>query len=193
MSTAEMGGRSRDLVLAFGGRSNIKSLDACITRLRISVNDPSLVDDARLKALGAAGVVRVGNGVQAIFGPLSENMKTDMQEYQKSAGSDADLPVAGVAAAAPSAAPAPAAVAAQDTAQQKARAEKIRAALGGAANIVKLEPLAATRLRVALGDASRLDGAALKAAGVPATQALSNGEVDLIVGLEAENLAGAMR
>ncbi|KAK48337.1 PTS glucose transporter subunit IIBC [Caballeronia sp. LZ029] len=187
------GGRSRDLVLAFGGRSNIKSLDACITRLRISVNDPSLVDDARLKALGAAGVVRVGNGVQAIFGPLSENMKTDMQEYLKSAGSDADLPVAGVAAAAPEAAPAPAAVAAQDTAQQKARAEKIRAALGGAANILKLEPLAATRLRVALGDASRLDGAALKAAGVPATQALANGEVDLIVGLEAENLAGAMR
>ncbi|GJH09949.1 PTS glucose transporter subunit IIBC [Caballeronia novacaledonica] len=187
------GGRSRDLVLAFGGRSNIKSLDACITRLRISVNDPSLVDDARLKALGAAGVVRVGNGVQAIFGPLSENMKTDMQEYLKSAGSDADLPVAGVTAAAPEAAPAPAAVAAQDTAQQKARAEKIRAALGGAANILKLEPLAATRLRVALGDASRLDGAALKAAGVPATQALANGEVDLIVGLEAENLAGAMR
>lgn len=187
------GGRSRDLVLAFGGRSNIKSLDACITRLRISVNDPSLVDDARLKALGAAGVVRVGNGVQAIFGPLSENMKTDMQEYLKSAGSDADLPVAGVAAAAPEAAAAPAAVAAQDTAQQKARAEKIRAALGGAANILKLEPLAATRLRVALGDASRLDGAALKAAGVPATQALANGEVDLIVGLEAENLAGAMR
>jgi PTS system glucose-specific IIC component len=187
------GGRSRDLVLAFGGRSNIKSLDACITRLRISVNDPSLVDDARLKALGAAGVVRVGNGVQAIFGPLSENMKTDMQEYLKSAGSDADLPVAGVTAAAPEAVPAPAAVAAQDTAQQKARAEKIRAALGGAANILKLEPLAATRLRVALGDASRLDGAALKAAGVPATQALANGEVDLIVGLEAENLAGAMR
>ncbi|CAL8478179.1 PTS glucose transporter subunit IIBC [Caballeronia sp. S22] len=187
------GGRSRDLVLAFGGRSNIKSLDACITRLRISVNDPSLVDDARLKALGAAGVVRVGNGVQAIFGPLSENMKTDMQEYLKSAGSDADLPVAGVAAAATEAVPAPAAVAAQDTAQQKARAEKIRAALGGAANILKLEPLAATRLRVALGDASRLDGAALKAAGVPATQALANGEVDLIVGLEAENLAGAMR
>lgn len=188
------GGRSRDLVLAFGGRSNIKSLDACITRLRISVNDPSLVDDARLKALGAAGVVRVGNGVQAIFGPLSENMKTDMQEYLKSAGSDADLPVAGVAVPATEAAPpAPAAVAVQDTAQQKVRAEKIRAALGGAANILKLEPLAATRLRVALGDASRLDGAALKAAGVPATQALANGEVDLIVGLEAENLAGAMR
>ncbi|SAK84910.1 PTS system N-acetylglucosamine-specific transporter subunit IIBC [Caballeronia pedi] len=192
MSTG-VGGRSRDLVLAFGGRSNIKSLDACITRLRITVNDPSLVDDARLKALGAAGVLRVGNGVQAIFGPLSENMKTDMQEYLKTAGSDAELPVAGAPAGATEAVVAPAAVAAQDTAQQKARAEKIRAALGGAANILKLEPLAATRLRVALGDASRLDASALKAAGVAATQALGNGEMDLIVGLEAENLAGVIR
>ncbi|KDR32309.1 MULTISPECIES: PTS glucose transporter subunit IIBC [Caballeronia] len=195
VSSSGVGGRSRDLVLAFGGRSNIKSLDACITRLRITVNDPSLVDDARLKALGAAGVVRVGNGVQAIFGPLSENMKTDMQDYLKTAGSDADLPVASAAstATASDAMSAPAAAPAQDAAQQKARAEKIRAALGGAANILKLEPLAATRLRVALGDASRLDGAALKAAGVPATQPFANGELDLIVGLEAENLAGAMR
>ncbi|MFM0323112.1 PTS glucose transporter subunit IIBC [Caballeronia glebae] len=194
VSSSGVGGRSRDLVLAFGGRSNIKSLDACITRLRISVNDPSLVDDARLKALGAAGVVRVGNGVQAIFGPLSENMKTDMQEYLKTAGSDADLPAAGASAAVASDAVSASTVAPErDTALQKARAEKIRAALGGAANILKLEPLAATRLRVALSDASRLDGAALKAAGVPATQALANGEVDLLVGLEAENLAGAMR
>jgi len=193
VSTAGAGGRSRELVLAFGGRSNIKSLDACITRLRISVNDPALVNDGKLKALGAAGVVRVGNGVQAIFGPLSENMKTDMEDYLKTAGAEADLAPGGapVAAAAPVAATA--AAAASNPTQQKARAEKIRAALGGASNIKKLEALAATRLRVALTDNSRLDAAALKAAGVPATQSLNNGEYDLIVGLGAENLAGAMR
>jgi glucose PTS system EIICB or EIICBA component len=198
-STVGAGGRSRELVLAFGGRSNIKNLDACITRLRISVNDPALVDEGKLKALGAAGVMRVGNGVQAIFGTLSENMKTDMQEYLKTAGSEADLapaekPVAHapapVAAAAASAA---SAASAHSPTQQNARAEKIRAALGGAANIKKLEALAFTRLRVALSDASRLDPVALKAAGVPATQSLANGEFDLIVGLEAENLADAMR
>lgn len=74
-----------------------------------------------------------------------------------------------------------------------ARAESIRAALGGAANIRKLDALAATRLRVELADASRIDAAALKAAGVATTQALKNGAVDLIVGLDAANLAGAMR
>jgi glucose PTS system EIICB or EIICBA component len=192
MSTQGEGGRSRDLVLAFGGRSNITSLDACITRLRISVKDPVLVNDARLKALGAAGVVRVGNGVQAIFGPLSENMKTDMQEYLKTAGSDADLSVAAAPASA-SVATAMQSAPSQDSVQQTARAEKIRAALGGAANIVKLEALAATRLRVMLSDASRIDGDALKSAGVPAMQTLANGEVDVIVGLDAPALASAMR
>ncbi len=191
--TGGAGGRARELVLAFGGRANIKTLDACITRLRISVNNPALVDDARLKALGAAGVLHIGDAVQAIFGPLSENMKTDMQEYLKSAGSDADLPAA--AAPAPTGAtpaaeqPAPLADATQHTAQ----AEKIRAALGGAANIKTLEALAATRLRVALADTSRIDLDALKAAGVPATQTLRNGELDLIVGLGANNLASSMR
>ncbi|MFM0529472.1 PTS glucose transporter subunit IIBC [Paraburkholderia strydomiana] len=197
VSTAGVGGRSRELVLAFGGRSNIDSLDACITRLRISVKNPALVNEGKLKALGAAGVVRVGNGVQAIFGPLSENMKTDMHEYLKTAGSEADLAADGTAVAEAAASTATAIGSAQasahSTTQQAARVEKIRAALGGVANIQKLDALAATRLRVGLRDASQLDTAALKAAGVPATQTLTNGEFDLIVGLDAPNLAGAMR
>ncbi|MDP9647960.1 PTS glucose transporter subunit IIBC [Paraburkholderia caledonica] len=197
VSTAGVGGRSRELVLAFGGRSNIDSLDACITRLRISVKNPALVNEGKLKALGAAGVVRVGNGVQAIFGPLSENMKTDMHEYLKTAGSEVDLAADGTAvaeAAAPTAtAIGSAQASAHSTTQQAERVEKIRAALGGVANIRKLDALAATRLRVGLRDASQLDTAALKAAGVPATQTLTNGEFDLIVGLDAPNLAGAMR
>ena len=77
--------------MAFGGRDNITSLDACITRLRVAVKDPSKVDQARLKSMGAAGVMMVGGGVQAIFGPLSENMKTGMQEYLRSTGAEADL------------------------------------------------------------------------------------------------------
>jgi PTS system glucose-specific IIC component len=200
LAASGTGGRPRELVHAFGGRSNITSLDACITRLRISVKDPARVDEAKLKALGAAGVMRVGNGVQAIFGPLSENLKTDMQEYLKTAGSDADLAPAGMpvtpgepVASAGATAAAVLAGSAQSSAQQIARAEKIRAALGGASNIIKLDALAATRLRVELSDVSRIDAAALKAAGVPATQALKNGAIDLLVGLGAENLAGAIQ
>lgn len=180
-------GKARDLVIAFGGRANIKSLDACITRLRIAVADPAKVDQARLKALGASGVVVVGNGIQAIFGPLSENMKGDMEDYLKSTGAEADL----VAPAASAAAPAAAAVGAN--AQQKARAEKIRAALGGAGNVKKLEALAATRLRVELADAGKMDAAALKNAGVQATMPVEGGAMHLIVGLDADALAAALR
>lgn len=81
-------GMAPDLVAAFGGRSNITSLDACITRLRISVREIAKVDNARLKALGATGVVVVGQSAQAIFGTRSENLKSDMDVYLKETQED---------------------------------------------------------------------------------------------------------
>ncbi len=74
---------TKELVAAFGGKTNIKSTDACITRLRIQIEDQDKVDEAKLKALGAAGVVRVGTGVQAIFGGNSDVYKTQMLDYMK--------------------------------------------------------------------------------------------------------------
>ena len=68
---------------AMGGQSNIAHLDACITRLRVSVNDIKQVDKAQLKKLGAAGVLEVGNNIQAIFGPRSETIKGQMQDIIK--------------------------------------------------------------------------------------------------------------
>ncbi len=70
-----------NLVAAFGGKANITGLDACITRLRVSVADIDKVDQARLKQLGAAGVLVVGGGVQAIFGTKSDNLKSDMDVW----------------------------------------------------------------------------------------------------------------
>lgn len=83
IETLSQGGseRAAALVMAFGGRTNITSLDACITRLRISVADVVKVDQAILKQLGARGVVVVGSGVQAIFGTQSYNLKTEMDDY----------------------------------------------------------------------------------------------------------------
>ncbi|MDE1929637.1 MAG: PTS glucose transporter subunit IIBC, partial [Burkholderiales bacterium] len=85
-AAAGASGRAADLVAAFGGAANLASLDACITRLRVGVADIGRVDQGRLKALGAAGVMVVGQSVQAVFGPLSENLKTDMEEYMKRHG-----------------------------------------------------------------------------------------------------------
>ena len=71
------------LIEAFGGKENIKSLDACITRLRISVNNPDNVDKEKIKSHGATAVVVVGQNMQAIFGPQSDNIRTEMQEAMK--------------------------------------------------------------------------------------------------------------
>ena len=71
---------AEQLIAAFGGRENLVSVDACITRLRVEVADKGKVDKARLKNLGAAGVVEVGNSVQAVFGTQAEALKSDIQD-----------------------------------------------------------------------------------------------------------------
>lgn len=65
---------------AMGGKENIKHLDACITRLRVEVNEKSQVDVESLKQLGSSGVLEVGNNMQAIFGPKSDQIKHDMAQ-----------------------------------------------------------------------------------------------------------------
>lgn len=65
---------------AMGDKENIKHLDACITRLRVTVHDKNKVDKDALKKLGAAGVLEVGNNMQAIFGPISEGLKEQIQD-----------------------------------------------------------------------------------------------------------------
>ena len=71
---------AEQLIAAFGGRENLVNVDACITRLRMDVADTSKVDQARLKALGAAGVIEVGNSVQAVFGTQAEALKNDIND-----------------------------------------------------------------------------------------------------------------
>ena len=71
---------AQQVLTAFGGFENITSVDACITRLRISVKDKTKVDKAKLKALGAAGVLEVGDNMQAIFGTRAEILKGEILE-----------------------------------------------------------------------------------------------------------------
>jgi glucose PTS system EIICBA or EIICB component len=70
--------KAYNILKALGGKENISSLDACITRLRVGVNNKGMVNKAELQALGASGVLEVGNGVQAIFGPTSDTIKNQI-------------------------------------------------------------------------------------------------------------------
>jgi PTS system glucose-specific IIC component len=183
-SGAPQGGRARELVLAFGGRGNIASLDACITRLRVAVRDPALVREPALKALGASGVMAVGNGIQAVFGPLSENLKTDMEEYLRTSDADGEVRNAPTSAL-------PAVAAAIEPWVREA-AGPLLAALGGRANLRRLEAVAFTRLRVELADARRFDEAAARIAGVKAVMTVAPGVLHLIVGDKAAQFAAAL-
>jgi PTS system glucose-specific IIC component len=79
------------LVAAFGGPSNITSLDACITRLRVEVQKPENVDLEGLKKLGAVGVFVAGKGVQAVFGTKSDNLRSEMAQHLKTVYGSAPL------------------------------------------------------------------------------------------------------
>ena len=177
-------GMASRLVAAFGGASNIRSLDACITRLRVQLADTSRASPEALKALGASGVMKVGDGMQAIFGTRSENLKTDMEEYMKAAGA--------AVAASPVSKPAAVSRSITVTPQHRTRAAAIAAALGGKDNIESVEAVAITRLRVALRDEKRIDERALERAGAGGVMHVSDGVVHVIVGEDAEGYAAAL-
>lgn len=68
------------ILQALGGKTNLAELDACITRLRVSVKQMQSVDQAMLKRLGASGVMVVGDNLQIVFGPKSDQLKTEIQQ-----------------------------------------------------------------------------------------------------------------
>lgn len=68
------------ILLALGGPDNVEEVDACITRLRVSVKDPSQVDKDRLRKIGAAGVFEVSGGVQAVYGGKAVLYKNAINE-----------------------------------------------------------------------------------------------------------------
>lgn len=72
---------SEAITRGLGGKKNISDVDCCATRLRCTVKDASLVNDAILKATGASGVVHKGNGVQVIYGPNVTVIKSNLEDY----------------------------------------------------------------------------------------------------------------
>jgi PTS system glucose-specific IIC component len=178
------------LVRAFGGRSNIASLDACITRLRVKLNDVTKANTDKLKALGAAGVVVVGDGVQAIFGTQSENLKTEMQEYLKTAGPEADEVEPPSPVHAPPAAGVIVKLRDPDAARKSAA---WLAALGGPKNVERIDACAETRLRVVLRDESLAFDSTLRGAGIEAVIKLPAKTWHLLAGLNADQYAAEMR
>lgn len=188
-----IGGLSHQLTLAFGGKSNIETLDACITRLRVGVVDIAKTDQLALKRLGASGVVVVGDNVQAIFGPRSENLKTDMEAYLQTAGAEAEVSGAQLIVEHEVDDSIAAVEAKQEKPLQPETVAALLVGLGGPENIQRIDAFAETRLRLELKDSAELDKQALESAGVSGIMELAGHTLHLIVGLKARDYAKAMQ
>jgi PTS system N-acetylglucosamine-specific IIC component len=73
---------------ALGGKENVQSVEGCITRLRLFVNDPNQIDDARLKSLGASGVIKRGKVAQVVMGTQSDRIASRMNRIMKGGSTD---------------------------------------------------------------------------------------------------------
>lgn len=69
------------IIALLGGRDNITLVDACMTRLRVTVKNPELVAELdKWKETGAKGLIKKGNGIQAIYGPQVDVIKSDIND-----------------------------------------------------------------------------------------------------------------
>jgi PTS system N-acetylglucosamine-specific IIC component len=164
--------RGEAFIGALGGTANLKSIDACTTRLRLVVDDQSLVDEQALRRLGAVGVLRPSaEGLQVVLGPIADAVAMDMRA---AAGPLATAKPQG----GPTAVPAPDAV-------------PLLAALGGRANL-KEAGAAASRVWVRLHRPDELNEPALLALGVRMIARPAADTVHLLVG-DADAIAASLQ
>ncbi len=76
--------KSALILEGLGGKDNLVNVDCCATRLRVTVKDSSLVNDAVLKESGASGIIKSGSGVQVIYGPRVTVIKSNLEDYIES-------------------------------------------------------------------------------------------------------------
>ncbi len=85
VDTADANSQVVQIINLLGGRDNIADVDACMTRLRVSVKDVAQVGDENAwKQAGAMGLIIKDSGVQAVYGPKADVLKSDIQDLLES-------------------------------------------------------------------------------------------------------------
>ncbi|ROL74561.1 N-acetylglucosamine-specific PTS transporter subunit IIBC [Pseudomonas vranovensis] len=170
--------RGKHYIDALGGAGNLLSVDACTTRLRLLLKDRGLAQDGVLKTLGAMAVVRPGSGgsLQVVVGPLADTIADEIRNQLPHA-------LANVV----------------EQAQVKAEASESMAAedwlsaLGGKDNLLKVDCVALTRVRVELKDARKVTRERLLALGCQGVSPLADGTWHLLLGKRAAALSQALQ
>ncbi|MBO5452428.1 MAG: PTS transporter subunit EIIC [Clostridia bacterium] len=76
--------QSKLILEGLGGKNNIADIDCCATRLRVTLKNPELANEVKLKESGASGVIKKGDGIQVIYGPIVSNVKSNLENYIES-------------------------------------------------------------------------------------------------------------
>jgi PTS system N-acetylglucosamine-specific IIC component len=188
--------RAAAWIAALGGSANLKSIDACTTRLRLIVAAQSAVDTGALRRLGARGLVRPSaEALQVVVGTTADQLAGEMRaalQGRELAGAAEVTAARASASASPPPTDSRAITARMSGESWSGDARAVLAALGGGAN-VRSVAAAASRLRVGLQDATRVDRAALGAMGLRGVALPRPDCVHLIVGPEAKAAAAALR
>ena len=169
------GSKVENLALAYlnliGGTANVSVIDACITRLRLTLKDTSRVDEAAAKRAGASGVIRLDEqNVQIIIGPQAELIANTMQKLMESQPT-----------------PQPVENPIVDNASS-GLAQAYLNVVGGTANVNTIDANA-TRLCFKLKDGSQVDEGAARQAGAKGVIRLGTQNVQIIVGENAGEIA----
>ena len=170
-------------IRALGGAGNLRTVEACTTRLRLVVADPAAIDEALAKQLGARGVLNLANGgVQVVVGPTADQLASEIRAALKQVGAAAQRPANMTtvmpAASVSSSAPDPALIA------------RALGALGGRANIREVTAND-TRVCISVVDMAAVDEIALRSVS-RAVARPSPGTVHLILGPVARRWATEM-
>ncbi len=75
--------QAEQVLAGLGGAENIKSMEPCITRLRVELHDGSKLNEAALKKAGAHGVMKMGRAVQVVMGTQSDNIESEMRRIME--------------------------------------------------------------------------------------------------------------
>jgi PTS system N-acetylglucosamine-specific IIC component len=171
------GNTSLAWIAALGGAMNLRTVEACTTRLRLTVGDQSQINEVALKPLGSRGVLRLADGaVQVVVGPIADQLAAEIRGALRHAPAPA--------APAPLSQTAPAA----SGSPSQGNARDLLAALGGKANVAKVEA-ASTRLLIEVRDAAGVDEAKLEAAGFRGASRVADRLWHVIVGPDAPAVA----
>jgi PTS system N-acetylglucosamine-specific IIC component len=164
-------------IRALGEASNLRAVEACTTRLRLKVTDPSLIDEAALKALGSRGVLKLADGgVQVVVGPIADQLASDIRGALRGRAKPA--------ARAPASPAAAAAMPVVSGSANRGDSQALLAALGGATNIARIDAIS-SRLVIEVKDPAAVDESGLRGAGYRGAARISGSIWHVIVGPEA--------